>query len=251
MTAEAGRERSRQPQTSAALNWKKVWERRRLDTSLGSTLLQLMAADGLDTAFGRVDEASWVRFVRRWTARLRITPQTSVFEVGCGSGAFLYDLHCSGCPVGGIDQSEALIAIARSVMPGGQFGVADAADLDARPPFDVVLSCGMFPYLSGPRHALDVVERMVAKATTAVAVLDVPDATLRREALAYRHQRAGGESAYATSYDGLEHCYYQREWLEQALARNGLIDVQAEDQNIDGYGNSPFRFNVWGFKRQE
>jgi len=43
--------------------WKEVWDSRRLDPCRGSTLAQLMAADGMDTGFGEPSEEAWRSFV--------------------------------------------------------------------------------------------------------------------------------------------------------------------------------------------
>jgi SAM-dependent methyltransferase len=227
--------------------WKDVWEARELHSSRGSELAQLMAADGLDTGFGDVAEEGWLAYVRRVADLLGVTPDTSVFEVGCGAGAFLYDLYQRGCPVGGIDRSATLIGFAADVLPGGDFAVADAAELDIARPADVVISSGVFMYFPSRAYARGVIERMVAKARRAVAVLDIPDAAVQDEALAHRIATVGGVQAYAERYEGLDHLYYERDWIEATLRGCGLVDVQVADQNVPGYENARFRFNAWGF----
>jgi ubiquinone/menaquinone biosynthesis C-methylase UbiE len=62
-----------------------------------------------------------------------LTPGTSVFEVGCGAGAFLYELEALGCKVGGVDHSPALIGKAMKAMPSGGFKVSDAAAFQVEP----------------------------------------------------------------------------------------------------------------------
>lgn len=232
--------------TARTERWRDVWESRRLQPGRGTPLAQLMAADGLDTGFGDVAEADWVAYVRRTADHLGVTPATSVFEVGCGAGAFLYELHRQGCPVGGVDRSATLVGYARAALPGGRFEVADAAEVDATEPVDVVLSSGVFMYFPSLDYAREVIERMVAKATRAVAVLDVPDAAMRAEALAHRIATVGGEAAYRERYDGLDHLYYDREWVADALRACGVVGVRVADQDIANYDNGRFRFNAWG-----
>ena len=234
------------PTTARTERWKDVWEARRLQPSRGTPLAQLMAADGLDTGFGDVAEVDWVAYVRRVADLLGVTPATSVFEVGCGAGAFLYELHRRGCRVGGVDRSATLVGFARGALPGGRFDVADAVDLDPGEPADVVVSSGVFMYFPSHEYARGVVERMVAKARRAVAVLDVPDAATREVALAHRIATVGGERAYRERYAGLDHLYYDRGWLADALRACGLVEVRVADQDIAHYANARFRFNAWG-----
>lgn len=213
----------------------------------GSLLSALMAADGFGTGFGKVDEANWAAYVDATAERLGITPGSSVLEVGCGAGAFLYELYRRGCAVSGIDRSPALVEYARRAMPEGRFEVADASELDLAEPVDAVVSFGVFLYFPSLPYARRVVERMAGSARSVVAVLDVPDRARRAEDLARRRELAGGAEAYEELYRGLDHLYFDRAWFTRALVACGLADVHVADQDLVGYGHSPFRFNAWGF----
>ena len=227
--------------------WREIWDRRQLDPSLGSTLAQLMAADGLDTGFGSVTEEAWRGFVGHVASTLDLEAGTSVFEVGCGAGAFLYDLYVAGCTVAGLDQSAALVSYAAHAMPRGRFTVGEAAAIDPAEPYDVVLSCGVFLYFPSLDYARTVLERMTTKATRAVAILDVPDLARQDQALAIRRGTLG-EAAYAEKYRDLDHLYYDKDWLVDTLHACGLARTSVEDQAIPGYANAASRFNVFGWK---
>ena len=229
--------------------WASVWAARRLDPSRGSQLAQLMAADGLDTGFGSVSEESWRAFARRTSDALGLHPGDRVFEVGCGAGAFLLDLYERGIHVAGLDQSAALIDMARAAMPNGAFRVADASALDEGTRADVVLACGVFMYFPSLDYARSVIEQMAASASRAVAVLDVPD--VAREAAALAHRRGTlGPDEYAARYAGLDHQYFSKAWMREVFEGCGLGDVHVEDQQIPGYANAAFRFNVFGVSRR-
>jgi hypothetical protein len=101
-----------------------------------------------------------------------------------------------------------------------------------------------FPSLGYARQVLD---RMAAKARRAVAVLDIPDAAVRTQALAHRISTVGGVQAYIERYEGLDHLYYERDWIADVLRGHGLVDVHVADQEIADYQNARFRFNAWGF----
>lgn len=130
---------------------------------------------------------------------LDIGPGTRVFEVDCGDGAFLHPFYMNGYIVGGTDGEAAAIEAALAAMPEGHFSVGQASALDPAVPWDVVVcrSLGGAPdhdYLRG------LLARMFAKATHAIALLNVPGA---------RHQ-----------------------WVMHALAEIGATAVQIEGENV-------------------
>lgn len=102
---------------------------------------------------------------------LDIGPGTRVFEVHCGRGEFLFPLNANGYIVGGIDPDADAIEEARQAMPGGLFQVGAASTLDPAVAWDVVV-------WRSPDARVDlrgVVARMFAKATHAIALIDVPE----------------------------------------------------------------------------
>jgi trans-aconitate methyltransferase len=226
--------------------WKEVWEARRLDPTRGSPLARLMAADGLDTGFGSVGEEAWRQFVHQTSASIGVTTDSSVYEVGCGAGAYLFELYQQGCDVGGLDASSTLIHYAQEMMPNGCWEIADASDLDESRTYDFVVACGVFMYFPSLEYARNVLELMVWKARRGVMVLDIPDLSKREEAIRYR-RKVTGEEAYAKKYDNLTHLYYDKAWFEATLAALGVNRRRIEDQQIEGYANSAFRYNVLGW----
>ena len=208
--------------------------------------MSLIELDGFDR--GIVTEDSWVAGVRDTARRLGLHPGDSVYEVGCGAGAFLYDLYGQGYQVGGLDRSATLLGHARQMMPGGRFTRADAADLDTGEQWDAVVAFSVFFYFPDYEYARQVIGRMGRKARKAVAILDVPDLAVRDAAEAHRAELAGGQEAYARRYAGLPHLYFDRAWVAGALEECGLSGVQADDQWFPGYDNGGYRFNVCGFQ---
>lgn len=230
--------------------WDEIWAKRTLDRGAASQLAALMAADGLDTGFGSVGEEHWRACVARVAQELRLAPGDSVLEVGCGAGAFLLPLAEQGHPVGGIDRSAALVGFAQEAMPQGWFAVGDAAALDAADvagAWDAVVSFGVLMYFPGEEYAAGVIEAMARRARRVVALLDVPDRATEAEAIAHRIATVGGEDAYRERYAGLDHLYYDREWVAERLRATGLEGVRVESQWLAGYENARWRFNAWGF----
>ena len=109
---------------------------------------------------------------------LDIGPGTRVFEVDCGNGDFLLPFYSNGYIVGGTDGDPTAIAHALEAMPEGQFSVAMASALDPAMPWDVVVcrSLSGAPDLDYMRGLL---ARMFAKATHAIALLNVPEKSPR------------------------------------------------------------------------
>jgi ubiquinone/menaquinone biosynthesis C-methylase UbiE len=210
-------------------------------------LSDLILADGFDTAFGALTVEAWSAFVARTCDSMRLVAGDSLFDVGCGSGAFLYLPYQDGVAVGGIDYSESQITLARRAMPNGDFVISEANAMDTSASFDVVISSAVFCYFNSLEYAREVIQRMCTKATRAVAILDIPDAATAEVAIAYRQTALGGPEAYAERYAGLDHQMYDRDWFVNTLEEAGVNDVCVESQDISGYENSRFRFNAYGW----
>jgi SAM-dependent methyltransferase len=221
--------------------WQPIWQNRARPEN-GSTLQTLLSLDGYD-AFGALSEADWQSYISGFAARLGLKPGESIFDVGCGAGAVLYPLYEQGYRVAGLDYSEALVQVAREVMPGADIRLGEADELDPSERFDLVLSHAVFLYFPSLEYAANVLQRMLEKARRMVAVLDVPDLATREQALAFRRQ-ALGEQEYARKYEGLDHLYFDRDWFRGTLA--GLAtQIEIQDQALPKYAHNPYRFNVF------
>ena len=142
---------------------------------------------------------------------LDIGPGTRVFEVDCGRGEFLLPLHQNGYIVGGIDGDAEAIKAAIASMPDGVFQVGGAASLDPGIPWHVVV-CRSFMGAPDLDYMRGLLARMFAKATHAIALLDVPDE--------------------------------RRQWMLHALAEIGANAIQMENASR-GVSNTADRFNVF------
>lgn len=211
------------------------------------TLEHLIRADGFNTGFGDVTVDAWTDFVDQTCALLGLEAGDSLFEVGCGAGAFLYLPSQHGIEVAGIDYSPSQIEAAKRAIPGGNFEVRDAGDLHVSPSANVTIAFSVFQYFSSLDYARQVIGRMCQKATRAVALFDLPDVELADQALEERQASAGGADAYAVRYEGLDHLSYSKAWITTALEEGGLRDVTVGPQTMAGYDNSRFRFNAWGW----
>ena len=140
---------------------------------------------------------------------LDVGPGTRVFEVDCGDGAFLLPLHANGYIVGGIDGDADAVAQAVAAMPEGLFQIGAATALDPGVPWDVVV-CRSFARAPDLDFMRGVLARMCAKATHAIALLDVPDE--------------------------------RRKWMLHALAEIGANAIQMEEPK---FGEQENVFNLF------
>ncbi len=228
--------------------WDDIWKGRQVSAEGTPSLPDLLRADGYDTGFGDVDERAWEEYVSGWMDNLGVSPAMSVYEVGCGAGAFLYPFYQRGCTVGGVDLSASLIALARAVMPEGNFSVGDAKEAVSSARADVLLSVGVFMYFPSPEYSWDVLGTMAAAAQHAVLVLDLPDRTREVEERESRIAALGSPAEYAERYRGLGHQRYDRTEMAEFLSAQGYTDVSTADVTLRNYVNGAFRFNLCGFR---
>lgn len=228
--------------------WRSIWNKEKaLDKNI-SLQQALIFADGFDSGAGKIEENEWITYVNS-IERLLIKDRdrekkTRIYEVGCGSGAFLYALYTKGYAVGGIDYSERLIEIARTAMPEGDFTCGEATDIPERVQADYVLSNSVFQYFEDLEYAGRVFDAISARAEKGVAILDVPDAALKEQSEAAR-RGAMPAGEYERKYAGLEHRYYERDWFRQQAARYGMAaEFHSQAELFTSYGNTPFRFTV-------
>ena len=120
----------------------------------------------------------WYDLAEYVAETLDIGPGTRVFEVDCGDGELLFPLYNNGYIVGGIDGDPAAIERALEVMPEGLFASAMASALDPGVAWDVVI-CRSLAAAPTPDYTRGVVARMFAKATHAIALLNVPETSQR------------------------------------------------------------------------
>ena len=214
-----------------------------------STLAQLIAIDGFNSPFGGLSEtAHWLRYLDSLRPKLLISAGDSIFEVGCGAGAFLYPFYQMGHQVAGIDYAQNLVNIASTVMPEAEISLGEATALPTQRSYDVVVSNGVFLYFADDDYAARVLRQMVQLANKSIGVFDVPDLAKKEEALQQRIATIGA-AEYAEKYQGLDHLYYDKDWFAQTLA-DEAVNITIEDQHIEGYGNSLYRFNVFIQKRE-
>lgn len=222
-------------------NWKNVWNKRKPESE-DVDLAELIKLDGFDTGAGRIEAGDWRVLTNSIAEKLRLQDGDSVFEVGCGAGAFLYSLlEEYDIKVGGIDYGEGLIDTAQKVIPNGDWKLKEAIRLDIEPEYDYVISHGVFHYF-GLDYAEEVLDRMNRKALKGVAVLEIPDLETKDELERIRRDILSVEE-YKKKYAGLEHTYYAKEWFIQKAKDYGL-QYSVFGGCVPNYAQNDYRFGV-------
>ena len=233
------------------MSWRDIWQRKGQLAANPSGLSELIATDGFDGGCGKIATSEWVQMVTSATRRVSLRPDERICEVGCGAGAFLYPLYQAGYRgICGFDYSPPHIAHCRRVMALGLFVAAEAASNPFRDSvFDIVFCNGVIHYFPTLEYADQTVREIVRtlRNNGRSLILDINDAGKRSEYEAQRRARlAPGE--YDRLYADAPHLFYERDWWHRNADRWGL-SLEIYDQDVQGYGNSPFRYNVLLRKR--
>lgn len=232
-------------------DWKQIWEKRTLDERVirGSDTDELFAAlketDGFDVLNGGLSLEALKEQYRRTMEMLGKEHEiASVYEVGCGCGANLLLLERDGIACGGLDYSEALIAIAGKVLKTKDIRCAEAIETAEEPRYDAVLSNSVISYFPDMDYAEKTLEKMCAKARYAVGLIDVHDMEKKDAYTAYRESMIEN---YEERYRNLPKLFYPRRFFEDFAQKRGMNAVFTKSE-VENYWNNDFVFNCFLYK---
>ncbi len=90
-----------------------------------------------------------------------VGPGTRLLDAGCGAGGASRLAASRGAHVNGLDAAEALLAIARTQVPDGDFRLGDVDALPyADETFDAIIAADVLPYVADPLAALRELRRV-------------------------------------------------------------------------------------------
>lgn len=202
-----------------AKKWHEIWSERQFIQEQSETILEsLIKMDGFDTPLGKMTESDWRDHVNESVKNLDLTTNETVFEIGCGCGAFIYVLYEKGFHVSGIDFSLPLIEIAKKVMPdsSANFQLCDAIDLKEIKA-DSIIANHVFHYFPSHEYVSTVLET-VMKSECKVLITALPDVNFKKESESFR---AGAltDREYEEKYDGLDILYFSKSWILNEVYR--------------------------------
>jgi SAM-dependent methyltransferase len=225
-------------------NWHKIWSNRQVVSRADYSVLQnLIIMDGFDTPLGHMTEDQWLSYIELFRQRCGMQADDSLFEVGCGSGAFLYPFAEQGHEIGGLDYSVELIAHACEVLPAWREDILalEAIRMDVNKKFDITVANQVFHYFSSPEYAREVVIKMIGKTRKTVYITGIPDAALYEESEQERRGILTPEE-YEKKYEGLEIQYFDREFFSK-IAANQQLDCTFRSHNMPGFAQNKYRFD--------
>ena len=224
----------------AEKQWKDIWENRadRVETKDHNELLKL---NGYDNPRSLLTPESLESAQEFYWKLLNLQPTDSIFEVGCGSGAFLYNLWKDGYKVGGLDFSQNLIDVATASLKGGLFIQGEATTLSTIPKYDHVLSFGCVFYFPSLEYVEEVILKMLEKAEKTVSLYELPDKAFQKECESMRRETVG--PTYDTEYQGLQHLYFEKQWFLDFAYKHDL-HCTIFDQVVPDYESGKYRFCV-------
>lgn len=79
--------------------WKEIWNKEERVNKI--VLETLIKADGFDSGAGSFTVDDWIEYTQEFFNKLKIQENQSIFDVGCGSGAFVFPLYLKNNKGGG------------------------------------------------------------------------------------------------------------------------------------------------------
>ena len=227
------------------MDWKQIWNNQdRVETIILDCLIK---ANGFDST-GKFESKDWLEYTNILYQLIGIKNKDSIFEFGCGAGAFLFPLHLKNHNVNGIDYSETLIKLAKGFINKENFFVSDCFSYKSKKLYDVVLCHSIFQYFPDLKFAEIVFKNMHNMAISNISILDVCD----NDKYNIYHQgriekfieQGGSEQEYLEKYSNLDHKFYDKEWFIQQGKKYALVTT-IKDQKYEKHENAKYRFNVF------
>lgn len=230
-------------------NWKDVWSRKKVSVCKENILEDLLCADGFDTGYGNYSPTDWLCMVESVAQKCEISSGSSVLELGCGAGAFLYALNLtSKCErLYGIDYSPSLIDDAKKYLKSQNFYCSEANNIPfGNEQFDCIFSHGVFIYFQNLDYAYKVLEHSYKRIKSGgiICLMDLNDASKRDLYFSERKKYYTGTEPYEVHYKGLEHLFFDKLDLASEIEKIGFKDVEFFPHLVRSYHNSKYRFNL-------
>ena len=229
-------------------NWKQIWEKKSIKVGSDISLKKVISLNGFDTGVGSYDEENWLKLVSDFCFRAPVFENSKILEVGCGCGAFLYQINqIKNADLHGIDYSKSLIKTAKKAIPEGKFQVGEANKLlFSSTEFDIIFSHSVFHYFPNHQYVDEVLALLCTQIRSGgkLLLLDLNDANMEDTYHSDRMREYNSPADYAKTYKNLSHLFFDKKSLSQSLETLGMLKIEFFPHAASDYGNSKFRFNL-------
>jgi len=223
-------------------NWREIWAKRNFQNESSITLIQkLIWMNGFDSPLGSMYESDWRAFVEKISKRIKIKENSSIFEIGCGSGAFLFPFYEKGLQIGGIDFSVKQIDIAKEVFNSNNFTVCDANSLNHKKKYDFILSNHVIHYFESMQYTTQVLKLLFKKVKKSIYLSGIPDINYKKEQERFR-QNTLSEQEYQNKYKGLDILYFDKKYFDD-MAKTHNFSIEFYEHEMPGFTQGKFRFD--------
>lgn len=174
-----------------------------------------------------------------------------ILEIGCGAGALLKSFENEKNNIYGLDQSAALINIAKQAIPKGNFFIKEANNIDLNKKFDIIFSHSCFQYFENFNYFNKVINEIskIIKLNGFVALTDIFNEEQKDKYIMYRKNTIGIEE-YNEKYKDLKHFYITKKRFKEEIEKYNFKHILFIDTGYDDINNpnQSFRFNAY-FKK--
>ncbi len=235
------------------ISWIDYWKTCKIDNeSTGLPALMKYVGWQTEGSLLFVSEQDWFAYIKHISEILGIADKSSIYEIGCGSGAFLYPLYQLGLEVGGCDVCPEFIQTGSYHMPKAEFEVKEAINITPDRKYSFVISNSVFPHFPNLNYVEQVIKKMLDKALIGIAILDLNDtehSSKYQQMLMEDNTTEYYEQWWSISQEEIKRIKrvsIHKEWLRGYLQNLGLT-VKIEEQFCINKLSS-VRFNVFAFK---
>tara|TARA_B100001250_G_C19813324_1_gene796900 strand:- start:3719 stop:4396 length:678 start_codon:yes stop_codon:yes gene_type:complete len=218
-------------------DWYEIWNNRSINKK-PYDMLNLLKLNGHDTNTGSINKEDWLNYFKLIYKKSNINKLDSIYEIGCGAGAFLKIFYDLDHEVSGSDYSKNLLKVIKEIMPNAFFKNEHANKINTEKKYDIVLANSVFQYFPNYSYADKVLDNMLNKCKKKILILDINDYSKKNEMIFLKKEIQPGK----INKKYIKHQFYDKNYFEKIALKYGLL-IDIFPQNINNI-NSKYRYNV-------
>ena len=232
--------------------WKQVWESKKLFSS-DKTLTSLIKTDGFDSVYAQYTDQDWLSMCEKINNIINDKQQNKILEVGCGAGALAYGFGLNKeMSFYGVDYSDSLINIAKSVMPEKAWIVAESCSLPFENDyFDSVVVHSVLQYMPNTEYFRQTISEIlrVCKKGGKIILADIYDKDKEHEYYRLRSKAINSSvDEYINNNIDFKHMFFTKDFIYDIFKNNKSIEEIYLNTENNKYINSFYNFSVMVIK---